>query len=45
MSKTKKNFIIDTSVLIHDFNSIKAFNDSNLYIPITVLEELDGLKK
>jgi len=44
MSKTKKNFIIDTSVLIHDFNSIKAFNDSNLYIPITVLEELDGLK-
>ena len=40
-----KNFIIDTSVLKFDHNAIKAFPNSNLYIPITVLEELDNLKK
>ena len=40
----KKNFIIDTSVLVYHEDSIHAFPGHNLYIPMTVLEELDGLK-
>lgn len=41
---TRKNFVIDTSVLVYHEDSIHAFPDSNLFIPMTVLEELDGLK-
>ncbi|MFT5246711.1 MAG: PhoH-like ATPase, partial [Gammaproteobacteria bacterium] len=46
MSKgnTKKIFVIDTSVLLHDHNSIKSFEDNYIAIPITVLEELDNFK-
>lgn len=42
--KTKKIFVIDTSVLLHDHNSIKSFEDNHIAIPITVLEELDNFK-
>ncbi|SHH47231.1 PhoH family protein [Thermosipho atlanticus] len=41
----KKNFILDTNVLIHDPQSIYAFQDNNVIIPLPVLEELDKLKK
>jgi len=41
---TKKNFVIDTSVLVYHEDSVHAFPGHNLYIPMTVLEELDGLK-
>lgn len=44
MPKARKNFVVDTSVLVHDHSAIQAFPNSNLHIPITVLEELDGLK-
>ncbi len=40
----KKNFILDTNVLIHDPKAIYAFADNNVIIPITVIEELDSLK-
>jgi PhoH-like ATPase len=40
----KKNYILDTNVLIHDPQSMFKFEDNNLYIPIYVLEELDKLK-
>jgi len=39
-----KNYIIDTSVLIHDINCISVFEDNDVIIPIAVLEELDSLK-
>lgn len=39
-----KNYVFDTNVLIHDPRSIYRFQDNNVYIPIYVLEELDGLK-
>jgi PhoH-like ATPase len=41
---TKKSYILDTNVLIHDPRSIFKFEDNNLYVPIYVLEELDKLK-
>ena len=40
----RKNFIIDTSVLLYDKNSIKSFPDNNVIIPLVVLEELDRFK-
>lgn len=42
--KTRKIFVLDTSVLLHDHNSINNFEDNYVAIPITVLEELDKFK-
>ncbi len=39
-----KNYILDTSTLVHNSNCIKVFKDNNVIIPIAVLEELDHLK-
>ncbi len=41
----KKIFVLDTSVLIHDPNALDKFGDNRLVMPMTVIEELDGLKK
>ena len=41
---TKKIFVLDTSVLLFDHNSIKNFDEHDVAIPITVLEELDRFK-
>lgn len=43
-SKAKKIYVLDTSVLLHDHNSINSFEDNYVAIPITVLEELDKFK-
>jgi PhoH-like ATPase len=44
-SQTKKVFILDTNVLLYDIDSLESFEDNIVVLPITVLEELDGLKK
>jgi PhoH-like ATPase len=44
MTHNKKKYVLDTNVLIHDPSSIERFEDNDLYIPIYVLEEIDGLK-
>lgn len=41
----RKNFILDTSVLLYDPNAIFCFDDNTLIIPIEVIEELDGFKR
>lgn len=41
----KKNYVLDTNVILHDYKCIKNFQDNNVYIPITVLEEVDKFKK
>lgn len=41
----QKVYVLDTSVLVHDPHALEKFEDNNLIIPITVIEELDGLKK
>jgi len=41
----KKTFVLDTNVLLHDPNSLFAFRDNNVVIPIVVIEELDKFKK
>lgn len=40
----RKNYVLDTNVLIHDPQSIFQFQDNHLYVPVYVLEELDRLK-
>lgn len=44
MSKSKV-FVIDTNVILHDHECIYHFNDNDVVIPITVLEELDRFKR
>src|SRR5215468_9585941 len=41
----RKIFVLDTSVILHDFNAIQNFQEHDVAIPITVLEELDQFKK
>ena len=41
----KKIFVLDTSVILHDHNSVYSFDDNDVVIPISVLEELDHFKK
>src|SRR3989339_1440601 len=40
-----KTFVLDTNVLIHDPDAIMAFEDNRIIIPMTVIEELDDLKR
>ncbi len=43
--KEKKIFVLDTSVILYEHNSILNFEEHDIGIPITVLEELDTFKK
>lgn len=45
IKEDKKIFVLDTSVIIYDHNSFKHFDEHDVAIPITVLEELDNFKK
>ncbi|HHD56255.1 MAG TPA: ribonuclease, partial [Desulfobulbaceae bacterium] len=42
---TKKNFILDTNVILHDSSCISHFDEHDIVVPITVIEELDHFKK
>ncbi|MBN2478887.1 MAG: PhoH family protein [Parachlamydiales bacterium] len=42
---SRKTFIVDTNVLLHDPTSIKKFQNNDVIIPLVVLEELDSHKK
>jgi PhoH-like ATPase len=41
----RKNFILDTNVLLHDPRSIYGFKENNVIIPIYVIEEIDQFKR
>jgi PhoH-like ATPase len=41
----RKIFVLDTSVILYDFNALQNFQEHDVAIPITVLEELDQFKK
>jgi PhoH-like ATPase len=45
MPTQKKIFILDTNVILHDSSCIHHFDEHDIIIPITVLEELDQFKK
>jgi len=41
----KKVFLLDTNVLLHDPEAMLRFEDNDVVLPITVIEELDRFKK
>jgi len=41
----RRLFVLDTNVLMHDPTAIFRFEEHDIYIPMTVLEELDAHKK
>ncbi len=41
----RKNFVLDTNVLLHDPRAMFSFADNHVVIPIYVLEEIDTFKK
>jgi PhoH-like ATPase len=43
--KQKKIFVLDTSVILYNHSALHSFEDNDVAIPITVLEELDNFKK
>ena len=47
MPSKKKNklFVLDTNVILHDSTCIHHFQENDVAIPITVLEELDNFKR
>lgn len=43
--KQTKIFVLDTNVILHDHTCIYQFQENDIVIPITVLEELDKFKR
>src|ERR1043166_3091803 len=41
----KKTYILDTNVLLYDPKALFKFEDNEVVIPITVIEEIDHFKK
>ncbi len=41
----RKNFVLDTNVLLHDPTAINHFEDNNIIIPLKVIEEIDRFKR
>jgi PhoH-like ATPase len=41
----KKIFVLDTNVLLHEPNALMHFEDNDVVLPITVIEELDRFKR
>ncbi len=42
---SKKTFVLDTNVLLHDPRAMFSFEDNHVVVPITVIEEIDTFKK
>jgi PhoH-like ATPase len=45
MSAGKRIYVLDTNVLMHDPTAIYRFEEHDVFLPMTVLEELDAGKK
>jgi PhoH-like ATPase len=47
MAKLNRNkiFVLDTNVVLYDYRAIYNFQDNNVVLPITLLEEIDTFKK
>ena len=44
-SRGSKLFVLDTNVILHDASCILHFEENDIAIPMTVLEELDKFKR
>src|ERR1700749_3183170 len=45
MTKGKRIYVLDTNVLMHDPTALFRFEEHDIFLPMTVLEELDAAKK
>lgn len=45
MTTDKRVYVLDTNVLMHDPSALFRFAEHDIYLPMMVLEELDGSKK
>src|SRR5207248_2231888 len=43
--RLRKNYVLDTNVLLHDPRALFQFKDNNVIIPIYVVEEIDKFKR
>ncbi|WP_303720976.1 PhoH family protein [Malonomonas rubra] len=41
----KKTYVLDTNVLLHDPQALFKFEENNVVVPLTVIEEIDRFKK
>ncbi len=44
-AKGRKHFVLDTNVLLHNPNAIHIFQEHEVVIPLSVIEEIDPFKK
>jgi PhoH-like ATPase len=42
---SRQSFVIDTNVLLHDPDALSKFPENDVVLPLTVLEELDKMKR
>ncbi|MFA7540716.1 MAG: PIN domain-containing protein, partial [Lysobacterales bacterium] len=45
MNASKRTYVLDTNVLMHDPTSLFRFEEHDILLPMVVLEELDAAKK
>ncbi len=45
MTRSKRIYVLDTNVLMHDPTALFKFEEHDVFIPMMVLEELDNAKK
>ena len=45
MTRSKRIYVLDTNVLMHDPTSLYRFEEHDIYVPMMTLEELDANKK
>jgi PhoH-like ATPase len=43
--ESRKIFVLDTNVILYDYRCVYSFQEHNVVIPITVLEEIDKFKR
>jgi len=43
--KSPKIFVLDTNVILHDSSCLLQFEENDIIIPLTVIEELDQFKR
>jgi PhoH-like ATPase len=45
MTRSKRTYVLDTNVLMHDPTALFRFEEHDVFLPMIVLEELDAAKK
>ena len=41
----KRTYVLDTNVVLQNPNAVKTFNEHDVVVPLTVIREIDQMKK